>query len=202
MSHVRKNGLPAYKQIQSAIVKRLERGLLRPGDLVDSERELARIHGVSLMTARHALTALERGGYGCAPPRRWDVCRSTKDPFQQVDELHGADVGPRPDCRFKECSRSVSLIRSTKLQRDSRCQPQNRCVKLERLRLSGDEPCAIETCYFSAERVCRPQASPAATESRCSPYWSTSMGFRSAMPTKKWTPPRPMLKQPGYLRFL
>jgi len=24
-------------------------------------------------------------------------------------------------------------------------------VKLERLRLSGDEPCAIETCYFSAE---------------------------------------------------
>jgi GntR family transcriptional regulator len=62
MSHVRQNGLPAYKQIQSAIVKRLERGLLRPGDLVDSERELARIYGVSLMTARHALTALEREG--------------------------------------------------------------------------------------------------------------------------------------------
>jgi len=62
MSHVRKNGLPAYKQIQSAIVERLDRGLLKPGDLVDSERELARIHGVSLMTARHALTALEREG--------------------------------------------------------------------------------------------------------------------------------------------
>ena len=62
MSRVGKNGLPAYKQIQSAIVKRLERGLLRPGDLVDSERELARIYGVSLMTARHALTALEREG--------------------------------------------------------------------------------------------------------------------------------------------
>src|SRR3954447_26290384 len=62
MSNVRKNGLPAYKQIQSAIAKRLERGLLRPGDLVDSERELAKIHGVSLMTARHALAALEREG--------------------------------------------------------------------------------------------------------------------------------------------
>ena len=35
---------------------------LEAGDLVDSERELARIHGVSLMTARHALTALEREG--------------------------------------------------------------------------------------------------------------------------------------------
>ena len=62
MPHVRKNGLPAYKQIQGTIVKRVERGLLKPGDLVDSERELARIHGVSLMTARHALIALEREG--------------------------------------------------------------------------------------------------------------------------------------------
>src|SRR3954447_25467311 len=62
MPHLRNNGLPAYKQIQSTIVKRVERGLLKPGDLVDSERELARIHGVSLMTARHALIALEREG--------------------------------------------------------------------------------------------------------------------------------------------
>ena len=62
MPTIRKNGLPAYQQIQGTIVKRLELGLLKPGDLVDSERELARIHRVSLMTARHALTALEREG--------------------------------------------------------------------------------------------------------------------------------------------
>src|SRR6202020_1732932 len=62
MPHIRKNGLPAYQRIQSTIVKRLQTGLLKPGDLVDSERELARIHGVSLMTARHALTGLEREG--------------------------------------------------------------------------------------------------------------------------------------------
>ena len=62
MPQVRSNGLPAYQRIQGTIVKRLERGQLKPGDLVDSERELARIHGVSLMTARHALTALEREG--------------------------------------------------------------------------------------------------------------------------------------------
>src|SRR5262252_5744301 len=62
MSHVRKNGMPAYKRIQVTITKRLELGLLKPGDVVDSERELARIHRVSLMTARHALTTLEREG--------------------------------------------------------------------------------------------------------------------------------------------
>src|SRR5450432_947454 len=53
---------PAYKRIQAAIQKRIEAGQLKPGDAVDSERELAKIHRVSLMTARHALTSLEREG--------------------------------------------------------------------------------------------------------------------------------------------
>ncbi len=35
---------------------------MKTGDAVDSERELAKIHHVSLMTARHALAALEQEG--------------------------------------------------------------------------------------------------------------------------------------------
>src|SRR6202048_4427076 len=58
----RRNGTPAYRRIQSGILKRIEAGQLKPGDVVDSERELAKIHRVSLMTARHALTSLEREG--------------------------------------------------------------------------------------------------------------------------------------------
>lgn len=62
MAQTGRNGTPAYKRIQSVISKRIEAGQLKPGDVVDSERELARIHRVSLMTARHALTSLEREG--------------------------------------------------------------------------------------------------------------------------------------------
>src|SRR5208282_2554550 len=62
MPNSRPNGMPAYKKIQATIIKRIENGQLKPGDAVDSERELAKIHKVSLMTARHALTALEREG--------------------------------------------------------------------------------------------------------------------------------------------
>ncbi|MGB7468402.1 MAG: GntR family transcriptional regulator, partial [Candidatus Acidiferrum sp.] len=58
----RTNGIPAYKRIQGAIRKGIESGELRPGDIVASERELARIHDVSLMTARHALASLESEG--------------------------------------------------------------------------------------------------------------------------------------------
>src|SRR6266702_3079535 len=57
-----RNGLPAYQRIQSAIRKRIDGGQLHPGDAVASERDLAKIHQVSLMTARHALASLEREG--------------------------------------------------------------------------------------------------------------------------------------------
>jgi len=57
-----KNGTPAYRRIQAAILKRIEDAHLKPGDAVGSERELAGLHRVSLMTARHALAVLERDG--------------------------------------------------------------------------------------------------------------------------------------------
>src|SRR6478672_8198017 len=62
MAQNHRNGTPAYRRIQGAILKRIEAGHLKTGDAVDSERELAKIHKVSLMTARHALAALEREG--------------------------------------------------------------------------------------------------------------------------------------------
>src|SRR5579862_7252479 len=62
MPQLRKDGVPAYKRIQWTITKLLEAGELKPGEAVNSERELAKIHGVSLMTARHALAGLEREG--------------------------------------------------------------------------------------------------------------------------------------------
>src|SRR5579872_6717143 len=58
----RNGGQPAYKRIQDAIRKRIENGKLKQGDVVESERELAKIHKVSLMTARHALADLAREG--------------------------------------------------------------------------------------------------------------------------------------------
>src|SRR6202008_1185809 len=59
----RRNGIPAYQRIQGVIRKNIDSGGLRPGDAVPSERELARIHDVSLMTARHALATLEQEGF-------------------------------------------------------------------------------------------------------------------------------------------
>ena len=62
MSGNHRNGTPAYKKIQNSIRKRIDAAELKPGDAVASERELAKTHKVSLMTARHALAGLEREG--------------------------------------------------------------------------------------------------------------------------------------------
>ena len=53
---------PFYKKIQNKIRDRIASGKLKPGDAVASERELAKTHKVSLMTARHALAGLENEG--------------------------------------------------------------------------------------------------------------------------------------------
>lgn len=150
MPHVRKNGLPAYKQIQDAIVKRLELGLLRPGDLVDSERELARIHGVSLMTARHALTALEREGMVVRRRGAGTFVAPPKIHFNKLmsytEQMSGRGLAVS--------SRVLSLgVIHTEQDIAARLAlpATGPLIKLERLRLSGDEPCAVETCYFSAD---------------------------------------------------
>src|SRR5947208_15918233 len=58
----RGSGTPDYQRIQASVREQIDSGQLKVGDSVSSERELARVHQVSLMTARHALAELEREG--------------------------------------------------------------------------------------------------------------------------------------------
>src|SRR5207237_5302351 len=51
-----------YRKIHDWIVSRIRRRKLKPGAQIESERDLAKIHKVSLMTARHALAELQKEG--------------------------------------------------------------------------------------------------------------------------------------------
>ena len=53
---------PAYRRIQAEICQRIRSERLKPGDRIGSERQLARLYNVSLMTARHALSKLAESG--------------------------------------------------------------------------------------------------------------------------------------------
>jgi GntR family transcriptional regulator len=150
MSQVRTNGLPAYKRIQGTIIKRVQAGQLRPGDLVDSERELARIHGVSLMTARHALAALEREGLV--------VRRRGSGTFVAPPKIHFNKLMSYTEQMsvrgLPAASKVLSLIvveNEPEVAARLALPATSRLIKIERLRMGGDEPFAIETCYLSAD---------------------------------------------------
>ncbi len=150
MRQVRKNGMPAYKQIQTSIIKRLEAGQLRSGDLVESERELARIHGVSLMTARHALAGLEREGKVL---RRRGAGTFVAPPKIHFNKL--MSYTEQMSARGLSISSKLLSLNVIDTAPDIAARlalpAASRLVKLERLRLGGDEPFAIETCYLSAD---------------------------------------------------
>jgi len=150
MARKRGNGEPAYKRIQNAIRVRVKAGELKPGDLVDSERSLAKMHRVSLMTARHALADLAREGV--------------------VERRHGAGTFvATPKIHFNKLMSYTEQMASRGLVARSRVissgviasEPEiaarlalpttGRLVRIERVRQAGDEPFALETCYLSAD---------------------------------------------------
>jgi GntR family transcriptional regulator len=146
-----RNGVPAYQRIQGAVQRVIASGGLRPGDAVPSERELARIHEVSLMTARHALATLEREG---VVERRRGVGTFVSTPKIHFNKLMS----------YTEQMRSRSLTVGSKVlfseivddepEATARLSlaPKTQLLRLERLRHTAGEPFALETCYFSAKQ--------------------------------------------------
>ncbi len=144
------SGTPAYRRIQRAIQSRIEAGELKPGDAVDSERDLARCHGVSLMTARHALKELEaeglaerRPGAGTfvAPPR---IHFNRLVSFTEQMATRGFSVQSQIlDARVidgeYEITARLGLSAGSGL------------VRLERVRMAAGQPLALEICYLAAD---------------------------------------------------
>jgi len=164
MAQTGRNGTPAYKRIQSIISKRIEAGQLKPGDAVDSERELARIHQVSLMTARHALTSLERegivqrlrsAGTFVAPPKiHFNKLMSYSEQMASRGLVAGSQL---LYCKVIDYEPEIAARLSA--------SPNSRLIKIERLRHAAKEPFALETCYLSADEFGGLTAAPLARSS-------------------------------------
>jgi GntR family transcriptional regulator len=145
-----RNGTPAYKRIQLAIRKKIEAGQLKTGDAVDSERELARIHKVSLMTARHALASLERegiverkrgSGTFVAPPK---IHFNKLMSYTEQMASRGLSAGSRLLC-------NTIVDNEPEIAARLALPPNSRMVKIERIRHAAGEPFAVEACYLSAD---------------------------------------------------
>lgn len=158
------NGIPAYQRIQNEIRKRIEAGELNTGDMVESERELARIHDVSLMTARHALTSLEQEGI---VERRRGAGTFIAAPKIHFNKL----TSYTEQMASRGLASSAKVLFSKVIDSDQEVSarlglpPMSRLVKIQRLRLAAGEPFALETCYLSADEFANLASAALARES-------------------------------------
>src|SRR5450432_1870053 len=150
MSGNHRNGTPVYKKIQNSIRKRIDAAELHPGDAVASERELARIHKVSPMTARHALAGLEREGLVERRRGAGTFVAAPKIHFNKLmsytEQMSSRGLNPRSRVLVaKDVDHDIEVAARLGLPAASQL------VKIERLRETGDEPFALETCYLPAK---------------------------------------------------
>ena len=150
MPHKSRPSVPAYQRIQGAIRKRIEAGQLRPGDAVTSERDLARLHQVSLMTARHALAFLEREGF---VERRRGIGTFVATPKIHFNKLmsYTEHMSARSLVAASKVLFAKMVDNEPEIAARLSLPPTAPIIKLERLRHAAEEPFALETCYLSSE---------------------------------------------------
>jgi GntR family transcriptional regulator len=138
---------PAHAQIELALDTAIERGRLSPGDRLPAERELAGRYGVSRMTLRQALGALEQRGRLVRNKGRYggtfvaDAKLELAGTSALSDQLRG--LGLAAGARvLAACERAA---------RPDEADLGKRVYSIERVRLANGEPVALERGAYSAE---------------------------------------------------
>jgi len=156
--------LPAYRRLHGWVHDQIILGELKPGDAVASERELARTHGVSLMTARHALEQLEQDGLVERRPGAGTFVALPKIHFNRLASFTEQMAIRNLSARSRVLHARIVAGEHEMLARLS-LPTGGKLVKIERLRLAGGEPFALEACYLPAERFSGLLQTPLGTRS-------------------------------------
>jgi GntR family transcriptional regulator len=138
---------PAHAQIEAALEHAIERGRLSPGDRLPAERDLAERYGVSRMTLRQALGALEQRGRVRRSKGRYGGTYVAEPKLELLgtsalsDQLRGLGVAAG--------ARVLSAV-----ERDA--EPDEallgaRVFAIERVRLANGEPVALERGAYAAD---------------------------------------------------
>ncbi len=152
--------VPLYFQIQRTLMEKIRSGTLAEGDPLASEEELARLHGVSRMTARQALHGLKSSGFAVSQKGRGTFVTRPK---MEKNLLHlqgfTEDMKQRGMVPSSRLLHQSVVIATEVLAAKLRLEPGDRIMHLRRLRLADGIPMAIEESnvplkfYPGVERV-------------------------------------------------
>ncbi len=147
----KRSPVPLYHQLKEALQQRIDAGEWRAGARLPSERELCAQFGVSRITVRQALAALEREGRLMRDRGRGTFVAQPR--FEQhlthltsfTQDMLARGQRPGALVLRQAVLRAPANIAHL-LQLDA---SRRRVILLRRLRLANDEPVALETAYLS-----------------------------------------------------
>ena len=152
---LRRRAAPAaYVQIEEELAERIRTGMLRPGDRIPPERELAEQMEVSRMTVRQALGRLADRGLLVRERGRGTFVSEPKL-IQSLSRLNGfydqmVSQGILPSSRLLSGEQVLASAAVAQLLDLRIAEP---LYKVVRLRLGGGVPLALETSFFPARHV-------------------------------------------------
>lgn len=144
---------PMYFQIQNQLLKLIQSGKLRAGDLLPSEEELTRICGVSRMTARQALQGLKAQGLAT---RQKGHGSFVSQPRVEKDITHFCGFTVEMQALGMKASSQVleleTSLASPEVALQLRIEVNSLVFRMLRLRLADDLPFAIEEIRLPLDR--------------------------------------------------
>jgi GntR family transcriptional regulator len=150
----RRSGVAAYVQIEEELAERIRSGMLRCGDRIPPERELAEQMQVSRMTVRQALGRLADRGLLVRQPGRGTFVSEPKL-VQSLSRLSGfydqmISHGILPTSRLLSAGEIPAGVAVAGVLGLRLAEP---LYKVVRLRFVGGVPLVLETSFFPARLV-------------------------------------------------
>lgn len=141
--------IPLYYQITEALLDRIKRGDLKPGDALPSERELCEMYGVSRGTIRQAV--LELAEKDCVQ-RKQGKGTIIKHPALHHDLIGDYSFGAGIMRQGMSVSSKVLtvgiVIGKRSITNRLQLESKSSLVRLHRVRCANDEPWIIEESYL------------------------------------------------------
>ncbi|MCR4426453.1 MAG: GntR family transcriptional regulator [Firmicutes bacterium] len=137
--------IPLYQQIKFYWKDKIDRGVLKPGDRIPTEKELCELHAVSQITVKQAVKALVGEGLVVRRPRTGTFVAHPKFK-QQLLRLTSFSE----DMRQRGLKAGARVIEAEEEPADSQIAEALKVaegepiVRIERVRLAEGEPMAIE----------------------------------------------------------
>ncbi|MFV9510857.1 GntR family transcriptional regulator [Tepidibacillus sp. LV47] len=146
--------LPIYYQLEQGIKEMIEKGQLKPGEMIPSEREWAETYDISRMTVRQAINNLVNDGYLVRKRGKGTFVAATKieqplkglTSFSEDMRARGMEPGTNV-LEFRTIPASPTLAQQLDIREGAEI------YEIRRIRLADQFPMALETLYMPCALV-------------------------------------------------